>query len=434
MINAVKRISIDSFHYWIAFGTKAFIQRIKDEILYRMQSSKIGVKQTVPQLLVHRFPALQPMSVLKVEGERFRLNVVTDSTGKESFFGGVATSLILATLFCRKYEMPLRIITRTAPNNPNDYYNFLQLVQIEEPDTVEFYSDYDRVGSRTHYKLETSNKDIFLSTSWWSSEAVRHVNMRSSFFYILQEVEPFFYPHGDDRLLCEGILATPGIDYIINSKLLHDYFNNNGFSNVAGRSVYFEPAFPEHMYAPGNETFQAKSKYRLFFYSRPRNLRNLFFAGLKFLDQALLLGIIDTNEWEIVMAGSDVPRVVFSDGTEPRILGQLDWVEYLEFTKTIDVGFSLMYTPHPSYPPLDLASSGAVVLTNTFENKHDLAGYSKNIICAGLDEQSMAKGFEAAIRLAKDSEQRRENFLSNGIARDWTKTLQHVVDHMYKHK
>lgn len=434
MISRIKRIALDSFHYWIAFGSKAFIQRIKDEILYRMQSSRIGMKQTVSQLLLHRFPTLQPMSVLKVEGEKFRLNVVTDSTGKESFFGGVATSLILATLFCRKYGMPLRIITRTAPNNPNDYYSFLRLVQIEAPDTVEFYSDYDHVSSRAHYKLETSNKDIFLSTSWWSSEAVRHVNMRSSFFYILQEVEPFFYPHGDDRLLCERILAAPGINYIVNSRLLHDYFRNNAFSNVTRRSICFEPAFPEHMYAPDSQTFNVKSKYRLFFYSRPRNLRNLFFAGIKFLDQALLLGIIDTNEWEIFLVGSDVPKIVFSDGTEPRILGQLDWVEYLEFTKTIDVGFSLMYTPHPSYPPLDLASSGAVVLTNTFENKQSLAQYSKNIICADLDEQSMTKGFETAIRLAKDVEQRRENFLSNGIARDWAKTFENVIEYMYQNK
>jgi O-antigen biosynthesis protein len=434
MISKIKRMLLDCLHFWMAFGTKAFLNHAKDEILYRMQSSKFGKKLTVSQLLLHRFPTIQPISIVKVERQGHRLNVVTDSTGKESFFGGVATSLILATLFCNKFQLPLRIITRTAPNNPADYYAFLRLVGIKEPSRVEFYSDYDRLSIRRHYKLETSNNDIFLSTSWWSSEAVRKINLRPSFFYILQEVEPFFYAHGDDRLICERIFRAPGINYIINSKLLHDYLGKNGFGNVTEQGIYFEPAFPEHMYAPNKDAFQDKSKYRLFFYSRPKNLRNLFFSGLKLLDQALSLGIIDKDKWDIFLAGSDVPRIVFSNGVEPKILGQLEWSQYLKFTSTVDLGFCLMYSPHPSYPPLDLASSGAVVLTNTYENKQSLDNYSKNIICAHLDDESMAKGFESAVRLSKDIEQRRLNFLANRIERDWGKSFQDVLEYMYHNR
>jgi hypothetical protein len=374
------------------------------------------------------------MSYVKINREDYRLNVVTDSTGKELLLGGVATSLIVATLFSNKYEIPLRIITRTSANNPKNYDTFLQLAKIKRPAKVEFYSDYDRGSGGNHYKLETSDKDIFLSTSWWSSEAVRRVNLRRTFFYLLQEVEFFFYPHGDDSLLSEGVLRSAGINYIINSKLLHDYYVDKAFASVAERSIHFEPAFPEHMYSPGENSFEKKSTYRLFFYSRPRNPRNLYFTGLRLLDQALSLGIINKDEWTIFLAGSDVPKIRFSNGMEPTILGQLDWAEYLKFVKTVDLGFSLMYTPHPSYPPLDLASSGAVVLTNTYENKQALDSYSENIICANLDDNSMLKGFEAAVELSKDAEQRRRNYLANGIKRDWEKSLQPTLEYMYRNK
>ena len=34
-----------------------------------------------------------------------------------------------------------------------------------------------------------------------------------------------------------------------------------------------------------------------------------------------------------------------------------------------DVGLALMYTPHPSLVPIEMASAGMLAVTNTFENK-----------------------------------------------------------------
>ena len=38
-----------------------------------------------------------------------------------------------------------------------------------------------------------------------------------------------------------------------------------------------------------------------------------------------------------------------------------------------------MVSPHPSYPPLEMATFGVKVITNTFSNK-DLKDFSPNII------------------------------------------------------
>ncbi len=288
--------------------------------------------------------------------------------------------------YCNKENIPLRIITRTAETNPLDFDNFLKMMELKKPIGVEYYTDYDRYLKRNHHKLEVSEKDIFIATSWWSAHNIQSINLRKNFFYILQEVEPFFYPNSDEQLLCEEVLNNRDIKFIINSKLLYDYYENNNYVNVAKNGVYFEPAFIKKLYSASEASFKEKEKFNLFFYSRPKNPRNLFYRGLDIIDEALAKGILDEN-WNIFFVGSDVPLVTFPNGTQPKFLGQISWFEYSSFLKTVDLGLCLMHTPHPSYPPLDVVSSGGVVLTNTYRNKKELY-YSKNIICRDLEKKS----------------------------------------------
>lgn len=423
------------------YGWMVFFYKVKDYIriivrkrtgIYLFDSIK-KQKMTVSQLIWHRFTNLQSLKRVNVHRDEYRINIVTDSLMKSSLFGGVATALILVTLFSRKYNIPLRIITRETKNNPKDYENFLNLMQLKKPDKVEFYSDHDRNLPNNHYKLETSDKDIFVATSWWSAEAIKSVNLRKNYFYILQEIEKFFYPNGDEQYLCENVLHDQEIKFIINSKLLYDYYLLNKYDNIVNQGIYFEPAFPKHIYYPGKNTFGSKTKYKLLFYARPKNPRNLFYTGLKILDNAFQSGIINKAEWEIYFAGSDIPQITFSNGARPVILGQLDWSEYSNFLKEVDLGFCLMYTPHPSYPPLDIAASGGVVLTNKYANKQQL-DYSQNIICEDLETSAMLDGFERAVNLAKNSQKRQQNFASNKIERDWGKTSEGILEFMDNNK
>ena len=56
-------------------------------------------------------------------------------------------------------------------------------------------------------------------------------------------------------------------------------------------------------------------------------------------------------------------------GVRPTVWSKLPWSKYAELVSTMDLGLCLMDTPHPSYPPLDLAAAGAVVVTNTHGSK-----------------------------------------------------------------
>jgi SAM-dependent methyltransferase len=377
--------------------------------------------------LAQRFRIAQPIPSVFVENERSRLTLVTDSLGTNSLFGGVATALILATRFAVKTGSVLRIVTRTAPVHPDEYYACMKIHGITPAPEVVFYSDYDRdeAGGK-RFKLDVSERDVFFATSWWSAAAIRGTTLRRRFFYVLQEVETYFYPHGDDHLRCAQTMKDPDMDFLVNSHYLYDHLKTTS-TDVAHRGFCFEPAFPEALYRPKN--FGKKARYRLFFYARPENPRNLFHFGLEVLDRCISTGVLDTEEWEICFAGQNVPDIRFSNGARGVPLGQLGWDAYAGFLGGVDLALSLMYTPHPSYPPFDVASSGGVVVTNRYLGKTEIVE-SDNILAADLDLDSFALAMKAGISLAKDAERRERNFRTQRIARSWEDNLAESVDWM----
>lgn len=351
-----------------------------------------------------------------------RLNLVTDTIEPSSLLGGVATALIVATEFVLKYDYELRIITRTAAVNPLNYKNIIQLNGLEIPQKVSYYCDCEN----TDFKLEISPDDIFFATSWWSAEAIRKTSLRNRFFYIIQEVETFFYPHGVEHYLCSRMMKNENVDFIINSHYLYDYFLKYE-PNIAERGVFFEPAFSEKMFSLA--PIETKKKYKLFFYARPNNPRNMYTYGVYLIDLAFKKGIIDEEEWEVYFAGQQVPDVSSRTDIKVHCLGQLSWQEYTEFLKEVDLTISLMYTPHPSYPPYDAACSGSVVVTNKCLNKQAMPE-CKNIITAELDEMEFLKAIKEGVALAKNLERRVENYNNNTIRRDWGQTLVDVLKFM----
>jgi len=369
---------------------------------------------------------IDPIQTILVPNGVKRLNLVTDSIDSHSLLGGVATALILATEFANRFDYELRIITRNTDVNPVNYNKILRLSGIDPARKLSFYSDYERKTAPVDYKLEITEQDVFFATSWWSAKAISETTIRKRFFYIIQEVETFFYNYGGERLLCAQMMHSQDIDYLVNSHYLFDYFRQHE-KNIVENGVFFEPAFPASLY--GKKTFREKDRYKLFFYSRPNNPRNLFAFGVAMLDSAVRRGILDTKKWEIFCVGQDTPEITFCDGTQPNHLGQLSWEEYSTFLSEVDLGLCLMYTPHPSYPPYDVACSGGVVLSNKMENKtsFDACG---NVILADLEEEPFMEAFLQAVQLAMDMEQRRKNYEENTICRDWHESLKQTVEYM----
>src|SRR5690606_30111304 len=83
--------------------------------------------------------------------------------------------------------------------------------------------------------------------------------------------------------------------------------------------------------------------------------------------------------WDVCSAGAAHKEIHLDRTRRVRPLGKLSLEAYARLLCESAVGVSLMCSPHPSYPPLEMAHFGMKVITNRFANK-DLASHHGNIV------------------------------------------------------
>jgi O-antigen biosynthesis protein len=368
---------------------------------------------------------LPPLALFTVprSGSR-RISVVTDSISKGSLMGGVGTALIVAAALARQRGARLRLVTRSERAQPAALDNLFRLYGVSLQEEIEFAFANMWVPG---VAVDTFPDELFITTSWWTTHATLTSVPAERVLYLLQEDERMFYEGGDKLLRCTQLLANDRMHVAVNTQGLLDHLVGSGLPHLARTARAFEPAFPPNVYsrrakAPG-------SKRRFMFYARPEHPRNIFYFGLEVLDRAVAQGVLDPDRWDIVLVGSHIPAFTFCDGTQPRRLENLPWNEYAEFAGGVDLALSLMYTPHPSYPPFDLAASGAVVVTNRFGNKTDLSDRCGNIFMAELEVESMLATLREASARVDDEATRQAHYASRRLPTDWAQTLTPVVLH-----
>ena len=91
------------------------------------------------------------------------------------------------------------------------------------------------------------------------------------------------------------------------------------------------------------------------------------------------------------------------------LLPRSDQASYAALLREHDVGLALMYTPHPSLVPIEMAAAGMLTVTNTFENKtgEALAAISSNLIATEPTIEGVADGLRDAAAGAHDLARRR---------------------------
>ena len=90
-----------------------------------------------------------------------------------------------------------------------------------------------------------------------------------------------------------------------------------------------------------------------------------------------------------------------------------------------DIGLALMYAPHPSLVPIEMASAGLLTVTNSYETKTaaSMAAISDNLITAEPDPKSIAEALAAAADRAGDFEAR-----AAGARIDWPSDWDQALD------
>jgi hypothetical protein len=253
--------------------------------------------------------------------------------------------------------------------------------------------------------LAVGTRDVFLATFWTTAEfAIRIARWQATefgqpirpFAYLIQDFEPGFYPWSAQSELARSTYAglVPTIA-VINASLLRDYLVAQGISFA--REFTFEPRLAAALRPLLDEPPRARQR-RIVVYGRPETPRNAFPLLVDGLRE-WVASDPKAAAWTVESAGRSHPSIDLGGGLQLRSLGKLDLGAYGTLLRESAVGLSLMISPHPSYPPLDMAHLGMLVVTNRFGAK-DLSTWHENVRSAPA---LTAEGIAAALREATDA-------------------------------
>lgn len=334
-----------------------------------------------------RFPALPFLIAPDAEPA---INVIVPSLRAGSLFGGVATACRLAVVLAQRGSR-IRLVTADHPLFSEDITSCRRALTRDFGASEDLLSRIDFLDGTLHEAsvmrpCVLSADDRFVATAWWTALRVRETLRRrpfrsSRFVYLIQDYEPGFYPWSEEYARAQS--SYVGEDYlpIYNSSLLADYF----------REFVGAPALPELILQPQidlarytpppREQLAARTgRRRLFVYGRPSTPRNLFGLLCEALARFIINEGLSAEDLEVVAGGEEFDPLSLGSGIVMRSLGKMSLERYAEELRACDVGVSLMLSPHPSYPPLEMAASGVLTVTNRFANK-DLQVLSDNLVC-----------------------------------------------------
>lgn len=236
--------------------------------------------------------------------------------------------------------------------------------------------------------------DRFLATAWWSAHVAdtlitAHGYKHRRFHYLIQDYEPMFYAWGPEHADALASYALP-FEPIFNSTPLRDYFAAQGHAFATPDALVFHPAVELERYATPPRPLSAGPR-RLALYGRPEVARNMFPTAIEALSRFLDARAIRPGEVELLSVGLLHDPVALGRGHVLHSLGKLPLQDYPGWLLSADIGLSLMLSPHPSHPPLEMAAAGLRVVTNRFATK-DLSRLTPAILSVAPTAEAVAEG------------------------------------------
>jgi hypothetical protein len=335
---------------------------------------------------------------IRDESDRPRLSLVIPSVHPLGVFGGVTTAVDTFMEICLRTGAEARIITDDyEPRQDRSFIDRRAAGLGLDPTAVE-------ILRRTTEEpvIPVRAKDIFLVYNWYIALNARSIiDQQATLFggeqkpilYIIQDYEPLFYKFSSTHMLSRLAFDMRRPCWgIFNSSQLFEFFGAQGHS--LDRSYVFEPKIPRGL-RPGLDAGPIAKSKRILVYGRPQIPRNCFPAvekGLKLWAQRYP----QFEDWKMVSAGLPHKPVPIAPGRSLESLGKLPLEDYATLLRTTAVGLSLMASPHPSYPPLEMVHFGALTITNTYANKDLGRAHDNFISISDIDASTIASALASA--------------------------------------
>jgi hypothetical protein len=315
------------------------------------------------------------------DSEALRLSLVLPSLGSAFLYGGVATGLDIF-LQCASRA---RAETRLVLDDFNSSVDRPHLEKSARRARVEPASVAISPRRSDAQPIVIRRNEVFFAFNWWSALNLRalidaqHLHFggeRTPLIYLIQEYEPSFHPMSSTHLFARMAFDMKDRLWgVFNSSQLHAFFRAQGHGFE--REYVFEPWLSDSLrpYLSGKRPDKLR---RILVYGRPGVPRNCFPAVVMGL-RAWADRYPRSAGWSVVSAGEHHRPVRLGPTLTMRSLGKLSLEDYAKCLQTSAVGISLMASPHPSYPPLEMAHFGMRALTNRYFCK-DLSAAHDNIV------------------------------------------------------
>ncbi len=397
---------------------------VKDRIGRRLRETYYNA-----EVLLRIQDKIAPLQLAIKPAEPERINLLLPEIDFRTFYGGYIAKFNLAKkLTDAGYKVRFVIVDPCHIDEPAWRAGVSQYDGLEKIfDRVEYVHLYDRKQT-----LSVSPNDRVIATTWWTAyiadALVKQLGIKH-FLYLIQEYEPFTFPMGSYHAIAHESYSFAH-RAVFSSPQLQDYFRQSKIGIYSGqnwcepeKAMPFENAILS--YSP-QKRFQGRTKdkykYKLLFYARPEAhaARNMFEVAYLALSQAITQGIFNEGKWEFHGIGSTHGDIPLPKGHHLKMIGKFGLKEYKDRLLAYDIGLSLMYTPHPSLLPMEMAAAGMWVVTNACENKtaEVLKTISSNLIGSQATIEGVTKGLGVAVENIDDLKAR-ESGTNVNWATDW---------------
>ncbi|WP_337271395.1 rhamnosyltransferase WsaF family glycosyltransferase [Oryzifoliimicrobium ureilyticus] len=372
-------------------------------------------------------PETRALLAHRSNSRRRRINLVVPTINPSQTFGGVSTALKVFDEISDALgsDFDRRIIVTCAPVKEDALLNFpaYKMRLISEGSVDEDGWAIVDAFERSEGKISLRDGDVFIATAWWTAafsfsfNNLRRLTGKSPIpvIYLIQDNEPYFYGWSTRWALAEATYRNPDETIaIINSAELALSIS----SQYTFRSNYYLP-YTINAQLEANWKEQKRERIILI-YGRPNVLRNAF----EILADALILwqrrNPTIAAAWSILSLGEEFdPDLVFPM-QNLQVIGKASLEKYAEYLSTASVGVSLMLSPHPSYPPQEMAEAGLITVTNKFNGKNIGETYSNIIEVDLVTAEHVADAVEKAVQLAESNvghvvQRARPNFMQHPI-------------------
>ncbi len=320
------------------------------------------------------------------QSKNARINILVPSLNKQHVFGGISTALRFYNELIEISGFEGRIIITDAILDIKNFVSF------DEYDIVDSNSDSETkyqivsFADRHGKTIPVRKNDIFMATAWWTaynSETILKWQCKEfnqgilPLIYLIQDYEPGFYAWSSRYLLADSTYKMQIPTYaVFNSSLLKNFFKKNEYEFK--KEWYFEPKLNSSLKKVLLDSGKICNKKRkILVYGRPNTDRNAWQLTLMALKEWARI-YKNCSNWEVYSAGEKHDDINLTKECKLISLGKLSLEEYAQIMLETYAGISLMVSPHPSYPPLEMSTFGIKTITNCYSNK-DLSCFNENI-------------------------------------------------------